>query len=368
LQLIKNVQNDNHWLNTICPYYTMFPLAYPLAELAALQAPARILDPFCGRGTTLYAARMLKLEAYGTDTNPVAVAIAEAKLARTTPEQVMRLAMELLAGDEVDMPEGDFWFMAYAPSTLQAICKLRIGLRRRWSNAAKLLRALVLGILHGPIRQGEPSYLSNQMPRTFASKPDYSVRYWRTHKLETPPIVDVLDVIRRKTIRVLAEVPPPVVGKVRCADARQLPFTGPFDAVVTSPPYYGMNTYRADQWLRYWFLGGPPSVPYADVTQVSRGGIEGFTQSLADVWGAVGRVSRTETRLCVRFGALPSEPIDPEAVFRESLRLSGQPWRVTQIRQVPPLARKTRQSVQMGARGQQNAAETEIDITAVLVD
>ena len=136
-----------------------------MTELAALQAPARILDPFCGRGTTLYAARILKFEAYGTDTNPVAVAIAEAKLARTTTRQVIRLTRELLAGDEVETPQGDFWSMAYAPSTLQAICKLRMGLQRRWGNAAKLLRALILGILHGPIRKGEPSYLSNQMPK-----------------------------------------------------------------------------------------------------------------------------------------------------------------------------------------------------------
>jgi hypothetical protein len=33
--------------------------------------------------------------------------------------------------------------------------------------------------------------------------------------------------------------------------------------IVTSPPYYGMRTYLPDQWIRNWFLGGPPEVDYS---------------------------------------------------------------------------------------------------------
>jgi hypothetical protein len=46
-------------LNAICPYWTMVPLEFPWRALAAADAGEWVLDPFCGRGTTLFAARKL---------------------------------------------------------------------------------------------------------------------------------------------------------------------------------------------------------------------------------------------------------------------------------------------------------------------
>ena len=44
-------------LNGICPYFTMFPLDFPLGILGRRAKPDdRVLDPFCGRGTTNFAA------------------------------------------------------------------------------------------------------------------------------------------------------------------------------------------------------------------------------------------------------------------------------------------------------------------------
>ena len=55
----------------------MFPLEFPLKHLKKYKRETSIvLDPFCGRGTTLYAARKLGIKAYGIDSSPVAVAIA----------------------------------------------------------------------------------------------------------------------------------------------------------------------------------------------------------------------------------------------------------------------------------------------------
>ena len=46
-------------------------------------------------------------------------------------------------------------------------------------------------------------------------------------------------------------------------DMRQLPWVadqlpGPIRLVVTSPPYLDVTNFEEDQWLRLWFLGGPP--------------------------------------------------------------------------------------------------------------
>jgi hypothetical protein len=58
-------------LNAICPYYTMFPLAFPLGVLKRRGQPKQwVLDPFCGRGTTTFAARLLGLPSVSLDSNP----------------------------------------------------------------------------------------------------------------------------------------------------------------------------------------------------------------------------------------------------------------------------------------------------------
>lgn len=89
--------NPSLALNAICPYFTMFPLEYPLGVLKKHRAARPVvIDPFCGRGTTLFAARMLGLECWGIDTSPVAVAIAKAKLSNSTAEDALCLAQLLI--------------------------------------------------------------------------------------------------------------------------------------------------------------------------------------------------------------------------------------------------------------------------------
>lgn len=78
-------------LNAICPYYTVFPLDFPYRQLVKASPKDWVLDPFCGRGTTNFAARLLGLPSVGIDSNPVAVAIAEAKLTHPTPAGIAAL-------------------------------------------------------------------------------------------------------------------------------------------------------------------------------------------------------------------------------------------------------------------------------------
>ncbi|MDR6860238.1 hypothetical protein [Variovorax guangxiensis] len=64
---------------------------------------------------------------------------------------------------------------------------------RKESDTTVVLRAAMLGCLHGPLNKSPErrSYFSNQMPRTFSAKPSYSLRYWSEHKTQ-PPDVAVL--------------------------------------------------------------------------------------------------------------------------------------------------------------------------------
>ena len=98
-------------LNTICPYYTMFPLTFPFHRLKRAQPSEWVLDPFCGRGTTNFAARLRGLSSVGVDSNPVAAAIAAAKHVDVTPFQIIQLCSYILSNTTTphEVPHDSFW-------------------------------------------------------------------------------------------------------------------------------------------------------------------------------------------------------------------------------------------------------------------
>jgi hypothetical protein len=353
-------------LNAICPYYTMFPLAFPISVLRRFGGnKLHVVDPFCGRGTTIFAARLKGHQAYGIDCSPVAVAIARAKLAEASEHDVITLAERLLnEPGKVTVPNGEFWEWAYAPATLEQVCILRDGLRRLRSGPASILRAICLGALHGRVSKNpeERSSFSNQMPRTFASKPAYSVRYWQTRG-QRPAPADVVKIIKRRVQRLELDTLPTVVGKPKIftADARLARGYGAvptkIDLVITSPPYYGMRTYVADQWLRNWFLGGPADVPYGEPCFLSHASPDAFAESLSRVWDRLGDRLSEKGRMFVRFGAIPSRKRNPREIMCASLEHSRFDWKVCHVRRAESAASGKRQACHMGSRVKSSAVE-----------
>lgn len=358
-----------HALNAICPYFTMFPLEYPLRVLQKHKRDLPVvMDPFCGRGTTLYAARTLGLEARGIDSSPVAVAVAQAKLSRACAEDALSLAKKYLAeNDAGDVPQSEFFEWAYHPDTLRQVCAIRAGLLREQSlsDSVVLLRASMLGCLHGPQskRPENSAYFSNQMPRTFSSKPGYSVEYWKARGL-VPRRVDVLAVLSRKLSRL--NPPQSVLGSsvadVRLGDSRRaadLPAAfRDFSVVVTSPPYYGMKTYVEDQWLRSWFLGGPAEPAYGEAVQLCHNGQDAFARSLGQVWKNMARTRADQLDMYVRFGIIPSLRVDAKALMRASLEDSGVRWKEVSVRSAKTAEAGKRQATHMAAG---SAAAVEYD-------
>lgn len=340
-------------LNGLCPYYTMFPLSFPMRRLRSGKAGEWVLDPFCGRGTTNFAARLLGLPSIGIDSNPVAVAIAQAKVVATSPERIVRACREILASarEPCGVPEGAFWRTCFHRDTLNEVCVVREALLRDCRSAArKALRGLLLGRLHGPRTKGAPSYLSNQMPRTFAPKPKYAVGFWRRRKL-TPPRVNVLDLVGRMSHWYFREVPRHVPAHIIYGDSGSvdLAHLGPRASwVVTSPPYYGMRTYVPDQWLRNWFLGGPPHVPYSAEGQIVQSSQDDFAEALAKVWANVAGACRPGARLSVRFGAIHDRRCDPRDLIRASFRRCDEPWSVRAVRSAGRASHGKRQAGQFG--------------------
>jgi hypothetical protein len=342
---------DQLRLNAICPYFTMFPLHFPYGLLRHAVSGERVLDPFCGRGTTIFAARLRGLASVGIDTNPVAAAIAEAKLVGVRPTDVVKRCKHFLDrhSEPRDVPAGRFWQLAYHPRTLGEICSIREGLIDQGNGAIDVaLRAVMLGILHGPVNKGEPAYLSNQMPRTYATKPAPAVRYWVKKRLQ-PALINALSVVSRRAKSMFGVLPPKTSGKIILGDSRtaDLGKLDRFNWVITSPPYPGMRTYVPDQWLRNWFLGGAPDVQYRAQLQIGSEDSEKIANELAKVWTNIARFCRPMARLVVRFGTLPSaQSEDAVLVLTRSLARADAGWRVTTIKSAGTACLGKRQATQ----------------------
>jgi hypothetical protein len=314
----------------------MFPLSFPLSVLATrARSGDEVLDPFCGRGTTNYAARLLGLGSVGVDASPVAAAITASKLVSTRSKAVIAEAKSILDSEpRAGVPEDEFWHLAFHHQILADLCRLRAALLDDCSTAPRVaLRGLLLGALHGPRQRTFPSYFSNQCPRTYAPKPAYSIRYWKRHKLRPPPL-DVLEIITRRAKRYFSGRLS-AKGQARLADSRDVAAlrpresTRPFRWVITSPPYYGMRTYVPDQWLRLWFLGGPSAVDYSYGVQINHGSPEVFSEGLRKVWSNAATVCAKDARLVIRFGGITDRVAEPLDILRSSIHDSG--WRIQTI-------------------------------------
>lgn len=325
-------------LNAISPYFTMFPLDFPLRIIQSHSSPGdMVLDPFCGRGTTNFAARLLGRKTYGIDYNPMAVAVSRAKMVAPQKDDIVNAAKEMLKekSDSYPMPAGPFWTTAFHKDVLRQLVSIRGSLLESCRSDERIaLRAIILGALHGPRNKGRPSYFSNQCPRTFAPKPDYSVKFWNEHGHKVSK-VDIIDVIHERAIRYYGTKTDTVPHTITQGDCRnktpysRLESLGGADLIVTSPPYPGMVTYATDQWLRNWFVGGPSHVDYYSNRGIKSLGIPDFISDLRSAWKRAAEYSKPGATLVCRFGVLPSYRGDKYDMVLQSL--CDTPWKVKAI-------------------------------------
>jgi hypothetical protein len=135
------------------------------------------------------------------------------------------------------------------------------------------------------------------------------------------------------------------------------------DLVITSPPYYGMRTYRPDQWLRNWLLGGLPSVDYGMDGQLSHTSPAAFEAELHQVWLNVAGSSKRGAHLVCRFGGIRDRRAEPLTLVKNSL--AATPWRLTTVRSAGDARRGRRQASQFRA-GAMEIPHEEHDLYAVL--
>src|SRR5712692_7140895 len=80
---------SEHPLHSMSSYLGGFPPKIPRMLVNRWTGPrTTVLDPFCGSGTTLVEAKLLGRPSIGIDLNPLAVALARAKLQRVRSQDV----------------------------------------------------------------------------------------------------------------------------------------------------------------------------------------------------------------------------------------------------------------------------------------
>lgn len=249
------------------PYYAMFPLdfAFEIVEKYSKKGDF-IIDPFAGRCSSIYAGGVLGRHSLGIEINPVGWLYGTAKLSPADKEPVIDRLKEIYAKRNyyrsaiLKMPV--FFRVCYCDEVLKFLLAAQKHLNWEGDSIDATLMSILLVYLHGKIGEG----LSNQMQKAKSMGMNYSVMWWKKYNMTTPPEINPLDFITKKVEWRYQKGKPNVFDSevvfgdsslelsriVKKAKETEIKFS----LLFTSPPYYSITDYYADQWLRLWLLGG----------------------------------------------------------------------------------------------------------------
>jgi hypothetical protein len=317
----------------------MFPESFAEHWIERLTKPGDIvLDPFSGRGTTATCALLMQRRAVACDVNDVAYCLTRAKtFAPALPSIKRRLTLLEAGFDPADWKQSvrtspEFFVHGFEERTLAQLLYLRSKLKWKRSRSDGMVAALVLGSLHGEMDKSS-SYFSNQMPRTISTKPAYSVRFWKAREL-APPKRDVFALLRARAEYRYATPPPSGEAIVLHRDMRDLAriadeLPRPIHCAIMSPPYLDVTNFEEDQWLRLWFLGGPPHPTRGRISRDDRHeSSDSYWRFIADMWRSIGQVMANGADVVIRLGSRLTPPEKLQHLLVASSRFSGRPIRL----------------------------------------
>jgi hypothetical protein len=222
-----------------------------------LRAGGRVLDPFAGSGTTLVQALESGFDAGGVD-----VAAFNALLMRVKTERYNLFVLERELRDVVRRLDG----VEAAPEAPSPYV-------RRWfapAAARELLafRALIPEYEHVDVlrvilaRAARSARRTTHFDLDFPRAPQRRPYWCHKHRRTCRPVTSASQFLRRYTLDTLTRVKafararaPRRTAEVVHGDARTLPLRGPYDGIVTSPPYPGLIDYHEQHRYAYELLG-----------------------------------------------------------------------------------------------------------------
>ncbi|WP_051789193.1 DNA methyltransferase [Mycoplasma buteonis] len=263
MELNKKIIN----FNSLNSYLAMFPLSVPIDFIEKYTKPNDlVMDNFSGRGTTLFACRLLNRNFVGNDLNPYAYVISKAKSVNVSKEKLLKRITQLelefnkINSDEYQKIEEDFEYI-YHPKTYQELLffKSKLGINYLNLNDVDItIISYLFSIMQGKSKKDKTSaYLSVDMVNTISMTPNYIKKYVKENNLEIR-YYNTFDLLRdRIKNRYIDFEYKPQLKLEYHNSLNNLSFVKRESVafVFTSPPYLNMVNYASSNWIRLWLLG-----------------------------------------------------------------------------------------------------------------
>lgn len=234
-------------------------IARAILNILDIPIGARVIDPFCGSGTSLLECAHLGMNAIGTDINPLAVFIANAKLAAVSlPAGQLRHELTAVVKRQrsIKLPtkgknvaREEYLLSWFTPEIYTDIERLRLAIEATDASSVAPLLSIASNLLRD---------YSLQDPN------DLRIRR-RKSPLPEAPFVKAFEDAAIAFLDKLEDaqeiVPPPVTQSrailidSRSVTAQDLAISGKFDCALTSPPYATALPYIDTQRLSLVWLG-----------------------------------------------------------------------------------------------------------------
>ncbi len=254
----KNRQATRYSVHGLHEYKGKFnpQVAKALLNIFGVRRGQRVLDPFCGSGTTLVECAHQGVQGFGFDINPLAVYIANAKLhALGTPASSLRAVHDRLAGHFRRIkprrrklpgdPRSQYLQAWFEPEILQSIESVKAEIEDTAAGSSEIFLSIASNLL-----------------REYSLQDPHDLRI-RRRKTALPecPFVDALLTASEQFISRL-ESAQAVLGVTKSRgdaslhDVRMPPTEAvrSFDAALTSPPYATALPYIDTQRLSLVWL------------------------------------------------------------------------------------------------------------------
>ncbi len=270
VEIVKGFNTPESRWARFGPYYAMFPLDFAFEVIEKYSKKGDfIIDPFAGRGSSIYAGGILGRRSLGIEINPVGWLYGSVKLRPAAKELVIKRLKDIYSKRNYYKRASElmpvFYKMCYCDEVLKFLLAARKHLNWRDDNVDATLMSILLVYLHGKIGEG----FSNQMQMTKSMGINYSINWWKKHNMTNPPRINPLEFVLRK-IEWRYEKGTPNVQESHVIfgdstiELKQIVQEAEkagikFSLLFTSPPYCSVTDYYVDQWLRLWLLGGPQS-------------------------------------------------------------------------------------------------------------
>ena len=310
------------------PYLGKFVPQLVEAMLDRYMVPGgRVLDPFAGSGTTLVQGLESGYDATGVD---IAGFNALLMRVKTRPYNLEALRSDLLwAYDRAEAFEPPTIYPADASKYVRA-----------WfapTAAAELLhfRSLVEQVAHADVLRVVLARAARSARRTthfdleFPREPQLDEYWCFKHRRTCRPVESARRFLLRYTLDTLERISTFAdlrasdgVAEILHGDARELDLRGPYDGVVTSPPYPGLIDYHEQHRYAYELLGldehrevelGRPA------KGTSRAALQEYVDGIADVFRNVRETLRLGAPVCIVVN--DRRGLYPEILSRAGLRL-----------------------------------------------